>query len=92
MAIGKIPIDKNGNTVYAVNAEAILGKLFLGEYLTLQNNSGTYKFDDAGFIAKSGNNLYEFNRIKVKNYFLFIRGITNNFMLTQMAMCILQAI
>ena len=56
MAIGKIPIDKNGNTVYAVNAEAILGKLFLGEYLTLQNNSGTYKFDDAGFIAKSGNN------------------------------------
>ena len=56
MAIGKIPIDKNGNTVYAVNAEAILGKLFLGEYLTLQNNSATYKFDDAGFIAKSGNN------------------------------------
>ena len=56
MAIGKIPIDKNGNTVYAVNAEAILGKLFLGEYLTLQNNSGTYKFDDAGFIASSGNN------------------------------------
>lgn len=56
MAIGKIPIDKNGNTVYAVNAQAILGKLFLGEYLTLQNNSGTYKFDDAGFIAKSGNN------------------------------------
>lgn len=56
MVIGKIPIDKNGNTVYAVNAEAILGKLFLGEYLTLQNNSATYKFDDAGFIAKSGNN------------------------------------
>lgn len=56
MAIGKIPIDKNGNTVYAVNAEAILGKLFLGEYLTLQNNSGTYKFDDDGFIAKGGNN------------------------------------
>lgn len=56
MAIGKIPIDKNGNTVYAVNAEAILGKLFLGEYLTLQNNSGTYKFDDSGFIAKSDNN------------------------------------
>lgn len=56
MAIGKIPIDKNGNTVYAVNAEAILGKLFLGEYLTLQNNSGTYKFDDAGFIASSRKN------------------------------------
>ena len=56
MAIGKIPIDKNGNTVYAVNAEAILGKLFLGEYLTLQNQSGTYKFDDAGFIASSGKN------------------------------------
>lgn len=56
MAIGKIPIDKNGNTVYAVNAEAILGKLFLGEYLTLQNNSGTYKFNDDGFIASSGKN------------------------------------
>lgn len=74
MAIGKIPIDKNGNTVYAVNAEAILGKLFLGEYLTLQNNSGTYKFDDAGFIAKSGNNSVRIQPNNASELFSIYKG------------------
>lgn len=74
MAIGKIPIDKNGNTVYAVNAEAILGKLFLGEYLTLQNNSGTYKFDDAGFIASSGNNSVRIQPNNASELFSIYKG------------------
>lgn len=79
MAIGKIPIDKNGNTVYAVNAEAILGKLFLGEYLTLQNNSGTYKFDDDGFIAKSGNNSVRIQPNKNEELFSIYKGNDRQF-------------
>lgn len=79
MAIGKIPIDKNGNTVYAVNAEAILGKLFLGEYLTLQNNSGTYKFDDDGFIAKSGNNSIKIQPNKNEELFSINKGNDKQF-------------
>jgi hypothetical protein len=79
MAIGKIPIDKNGNTVYAVNAEAILGKLFLGEYLTLQNNSGTYKFDDDGFIAKSGNNSIKIQPNKNEELFSISKGNDKQF-------------
>lgn len=74
MAIGKIPIDKNGNTVYAVNAEAILGKLFLGEYLTLQNNSATYKFDDAGFIASSGKNSVKIQPNNASELFSIYKG------------------
>lgn len=79
MAIGKIPIDKNGNTVYAVNAEAILGKLFLGEYLTLQNNSGTYKFNDAGFIAKSGNNSVRIQPNQSEELFSIYKGNNKQF-------------
>lgn len=74
MAIGKIPIDKNGNTVYAVNAEAILGKLFLGEYLTLQNNSGTYKFDDAGFVASSRKNSVKIQPNNASELFSIYKG------------------
>ena len=79
MAIGKIPIDKNGNTVYAVNAEAILGKLFLGEYLTLQNNSGTYKFDDDGFIAKVGNNSVRIQPNQSEELFSIYKGNNKQF-------------
>lgn len=82
MAIGKIPIDKNGNTVYAVNAEAILGKLFLGEYLTLQNNSGTYKFDDTGFIAKSGNNSVRIQPNQSGELFSIYKGDNKQFYIT----------
>ena len=56
MAIGKIPIDKNGNYGYGINAEFLMSKLVMSQNLWIENDSGTYKFDDAGFIAKSGNN------------------------------------
>lgn len=56
MAIGKIPIDKNGNYAYGINAEVLMSKLVMSENLWIENNSGTYKFNDDGFIAKSGNN------------------------------------
>lgn len=56
MAIGKIPIDKNGNYAYGINAEVLMSKLVMSENLWIENNSGTYKINDDGFIAKSGNN------------------------------------
>ena len=56
MAIGKIPIDKNGNYAYGINAEVLLSKLVMSQNLWIENDSGTYKFDDAGFIASSGKN------------------------------------
>lgn len=56
MAIGKIPIDKNGNYAYGINAEVLMSKLVMSENLWIENDSGTYKFNDDGFIAKSGNN------------------------------------
>lgn len=82
MAIGKIPIDKNGNTVYAVNAEAILGKLFLGEYLTLENDSGTYKFDDAGFSATNGINTVKIQPSNSGELFSIYKGIDKQFYIT----------
>lgn len=56
MAIGKIPIDKNGNYAYGINAEVLMSKLVMSQNLWIENDSGTYKFNDDGFIAKSGNN------------------------------------
>ena len=55
MAVGKIALN-NGEYAYGLCGEAIIGKLFLGEYLTLENDSGTYKFDDTGFSATNGTN------------------------------------
>ena len=55
MGIGKIFLP-NGEYSYGINGETILGKLFLGQYLTLENDSGTYKFDDSGFSASNGVN------------------------------------
>lgn len=55
MGIGKIFLP-NGESAYGFNGELVLGKLFLGEYLTLENDSGTYKFDDMGFSASNGKN------------------------------------
>ena len=40
----------------SLNAEVLVSKLVMSENLWIENNSGTYKFDDAGFIASSGKN------------------------------------
>ena len=55
-AIGKIPIDKNGNFAWGVNAQVLVSKLTMSENLWIENDSGTYKFDDAGFSASNGKN------------------------------------
>lgn len=40
----------------SVNAEVLISKLVMSENLWIENDSGTYKFNDAGFIASSGKN------------------------------------
>lgn len=55
-AIGKIPIDNKGTFVWGVNAQALVSKLVMSENLWIENDSGTYKFDDSGFNATNGVN------------------------------------
>lgn len=47
-----------GDTVsaYGVNAETIIGKLFLGKNIELRNDAGTLVFDDNGLEVSHGNN------------------------------------
>lgn len=56
MALGKIPIDQKGNYVFGLNAEVLMSKLTISEKLWIENDLASYKFDENGFIAKSGNN------------------------------------
>ena len=47
-----------GDTVsaYGVNAETIIGKLFLGKNIELKNDAGTLTFNDNGLEVSHGNN------------------------------------
>ena len=74
MAIGKIYLP-NGESAYGTIAEAIIGKLFLGEYLTLQNNSGTYNFDDSGFTATNGVNTVKIQPNNSGELFSIYKGL-----------------
>lgn len=46
----------NNHISVSINAEVLMSKLVMSENLWIENDSGTYKFNDDGFIAKSGNN------------------------------------
>ena len=79
MAIGKIPIDKNGNYGYGINAEFLMSKLVMSENLWIENQSGTYKFDDAGFIASSGKNSVRIQPNKSGELFSIYKGNNKQF-------------
>ena len=68
-AIGKIPIDKNGNFAWGVNAEVLVSKLVMSENLWIENDSGNYKFDDSGFIATNGKNTIKIQPNKSEELF-----------------------
>ena len=53
----------DSSLIFSLNAEVVMGKLVMSEYLHVENESGTYKFDDDGFIASSTNNK---NQIKIQ--------------------------
>lgn len=59
-AIGKFiyqdPVTKELKIGYGINAEAIIGKLLIGEQIKLANESGTMSFDENGLIVSHGNN------------------------------------
>lgn len=74
MAIGKIPIDKNGNYAYGINAEVLMSKLVMSENLWIENNSGTYKFNDDGFIASSGKNSVKIQPNNASELFSIYKG------------------
>lgn len=78
-ALGKIPIDKNGNYAYGLNAEVIFGKAIFGENLTIQNDSGKFLFDNNGFSATSGNNSVRINPDKSGELFSIYKGSNKQF-------------
>ena len=68
-AIGKIPIDKNGNFAWGVNAEVLVSKLVMSKNLWIENDSGTYKFTDDGFNASNGKNTIKIQPNKSEELF-----------------------
>ena len=68
-AIGKIPIDKNGNFAWGVNAQVLVSKLVMSQNLWIENDSGTYKFTDDGFIATNGKNTIKIQPNKSEELF-----------------------
>lgn len=79
MAIGKIPIDKNGNYAYGINAEVLMSKLVMSENLWIENDSGTYKFNDDGFIASSGKNSVKIQPNQSGELFSIYKGNNKQF-------------
>lgn len=79
MALGKIPIDQKGNYVFGLNAEVLMSKLTISEKLWIENDSGTYKFDNDGFIAKSGNNSIKIQPNKNEELFSISKGNDKQF-------------
>ena len=59
-AIGKYhyidPNTKELKVAYGVNGETIVGKLLIGEKMSMQNTTGTMTFDDNGMIITSVSN------------------------------------
>ena len=60
LAVGELTLA-NGNTVYGVIADVLIGKLLMGENLYISNSSGTYTIDENGFIASNGINSFSIN-------------------------------
>ena len=79
MAIGKIPIDKNGNYAYGINAEVLQSKLTISEKLWIENDLASYKFDENGFIASSGNNSVRIQPNKNEELFSIYKGNDRQF-------------
>ena len=60
LAVGELTLA-NGNTVYGVIADVLIGKLLMGENLYISNSSGTYTIDENGFIASNAINSLTIN-------------------------------
>lgn len=78
MALGKIALG-NGEYGYGLNAEVLMSKIVMSENLYLENNSGTYKFTDDGFIASNGSNSIKIQPNKSDELFSLYKGDDRNF-------------
>lgn len=79
MAIGKIPIDKNGNYAYGINAEVLMSKLVMSENLWIENDSGSYKMDNNGFVASNGTNSVKIQPNNDNELFSIYKGTDKKF-------------
>ena len=78
MAIGKIPVGDN-KYAYGINAEYLVAKMILSENMWIENNSGTYKFDDNGFVASNGTNSIKIQPNKNNELFSIYKGDKKTF-------------
>ena len=60
LAVGELTLA-NGNSVYGIIADVLIGKLLMGENLYISNSSGTYTIDENGFIASNTINSFTIN-------------------------------
>jgi len=64
MAIGKIMW--NNEPLYGVIADALIGKMLIGETLEISNENNTYTMDGMGFRIQNGENKIEMNAEKTE--------------------------
>ena len=60
LAVGEILLG-NGDSVYGVNADAIMGRIILGENLHILNESNNLSFSNDGFVITNGKNTFTVN-------------------------------
>lgn len=63
----------------SINAEVLLSKLVMSENLWIENSSGTYKFDENGFIASNGTNTIKIQPNKSDELFSIYKGSSQKF-------------
>lgn len=73
MALGEIEL--NGQNVYGLVADAIVGRLIIGNYLQMQNDSATMTFNNNGLTVTNGVNTVKIDPTN-SNVFQILRGST----------------
>lgn len=81
MAIGKLKLP-NGNSCYGINCELLANKLTMSENVWIENDSGTYKFDDDGFNASNGTNIVKIQPGNSGELFSIYKGSDKQFYIT----------
>lgn len=81
MAIGKLKLP-NGSETYGVNCEILMNKLTMSQNLWIENDSGTYKFDDTGFNASNGTNTVKIQPGNSGEMFSIYKGSDKQFYIT----------
>lgn len=81
MAIGKLKLP-NGSETYGINCEILMNKLTMSQNVWIENDSGTYKFDDDGFNASNGTNTVKIQPGNSGEMFSIYKGSDKQFYIT----------